>query len=349
MDFDVHAVRPRLPGQRRRADRADSAGRAAARRTARADRQHHERRRERRLSGLGTVRRQQGGAGTADAHAGHGAPRARRVRPSSSIRATCGRACIRRRFLHEDISDRPLPEVTVPFWNWLLDQHPADSAASDSRRSRRTRDGCSRRDRDFDLPPSSKPPNRRRRADCARRGPAARLAIRAATRSSTPASATCRAGSRRRSARRQHQRHAERRAAGAMWRRRGSFELHLSTRLPGGFWSVEVRQRGAARRCPCRDARGGTTSRACRRTAEPRCSRRIRSIDVASASPSRLWMAALQLPGDVVAYLDRIRRADSIRLRDATRGRRAMYQTVFATEPGSAEMPSAGRPSRPNS
>jgi NAD(P)-dependent dehydrogenase (short-subunit alcohol dehydrogenase family) len=25
----------------------------------------------------------------------------------------------------EDISDRPLPEVTVPFWNWLFDQAPA--------------------------------------------------------------------------------------------------------------------------------------------------------------------------------------------------------------------------------
>jgi NAD(P)-dependent dehydrogenase (short-subunit alcohol dehydrogenase family) len=28
-------------------------------------------------------------------------------------------------FPREDISDRPLPEVTVPFWNWLFDQDPA--------------------------------------------------------------------------------------------------------------------------------------------------------------------------------------------------------------------------------
>jgi hypothetical protein len=27
-------------------------------------------------------------------------------------------------FPSEDISDRPLPEVTVPFWNWLFDQDP---------------------------------------------------------------------------------------------------------------------------------------------------------------------------------------------------------------------------------
>jgi NAD(P)-dependent dehydrogenase (short-subunit alcohol dehydrogenase family) len=29
-------------------------------------------------------------------------------------------------FPDQDISDRPLPAVTVPFWNWLLDQTPAD-------------------------------------------------------------------------------------------------------------------------------------------------------------------------------------------------------------------------------
>ena len=29
-------------------------------------------------------------------------------------------------FPGEDISDRPLPDVTVPFWNWLFDQNPRD-------------------------------------------------------------------------------------------------------------------------------------------------------------------------------------------------------------------------------
>jgi NAD(P)-dependent dehydrogenase (short-subunit alcohol dehydrogenase family) len=29
-------------------------------------------------------------------------------------------------FPRDDISDRPLPEVTAPFWNWLFDQHPDD-------------------------------------------------------------------------------------------------------------------------------------------------------------------------------------------------------------------------------
>ena len=29
-------------------------------------------------------------------------------------------------FPGQDISDRPLPEVTVPFWNWLFDQNPEE-------------------------------------------------------------------------------------------------------------------------------------------------------------------------------------------------------------------------------
>jgi NAD(P)-dependent dehydrogenase (short-subunit alcohol dehydrogenase family) len=29
-------------------------------------------------------------------------------------------------FPQQDISDRPPPEVTEPFWNWLFDQHPED-------------------------------------------------------------------------------------------------------------------------------------------------------------------------------------------------------------------------------
>jgi hypothetical protein len=27
-------------------------------------------------------------------------------------------------FPDEDISDRPLPDVTVPFWTWLFDRDP---------------------------------------------------------------------------------------------------------------------------------------------------------------------------------------------------------------------------------
>ena len=60
-------------------------------------------------------------------------------------------------------------------------------------------------------------------------------------------------------------------------------------------------------------------------------------------APSRLWMAALRVPGPVHSYLER--HGFPIRYRYVTRPwPSSMYQTVFATEPGSAEMPSAGRP-----
>jgi len=36
------------------------------------------------------------------------------------------------------------------------------------------------------------------------------------------------------------------------------FELHLSTRLPGNFWVIEVRRPGPVASLPCRDAHAGT-------------------------------------------------------------------------------------------
>jgi S-adenosylmethionine:tRNA ribosyltransferase-isomerase len=123
-----------------------------------------------------------------------------------------------------------------------------------------------------------------------------------------------------------------------------AFEVHLSTRLPGGFWSVEVRQPSADAALPYRDARAGLTFRL---PADGRITLLapyplIESLE----SRSRLWIAALQLPGALVPYLDEY--GFPIRYRYVKRSwPSAMYQTVFATEPGSAEMPSAGRPFTP--
>ncbi len=57
----------------------------------------------------------------------------------------------------------------------------------------------------------------------------------------------------------------------------------------------------------------------------------------------RLWRARVEVPGTVPAYLARYGRPIAY---GYLRGRwpLAAYQTVFAREPGSAEMPSAGRP-----
>ncbi len=123
-----------------------------------------------------------------------------------------------------------------------------------------------------------------------------------------------------------------------------TYELHLSTRLPGSFWTLEVRQTDGASSRPYRHTRAGTTFRlpegghAALLAPYPL----IGSLD----SPSRLWMAAVNVPGEVPAYLDRY--GFPIRYSYVKRPwPSSMYQTVFATEPGSAEMPSAGRPFTP--
>jgi S-adenosylmethionine:tRNA ribosyltransferase-isomerase len=60
-------------------------------------------------------------------------------------------------------------------------------------------------------------------------------------------------------------------------------------------------------------------------------------------SPGRLWIAELDLPADVLSYLDE--HGAPIRYAHETSARPlADHQTIFAREPGSAEMPSAGRP-----
>jgi len=116
--------------------------------------------------------------------------------------------------------------------------------------------------------------------------------------------------------------------------------LHLSTRLPGGAWVVEVRRPlgdGSAAELGARPGErlvlpggGGAELLA----GYP--------LDRPHPDGVRLWLAALRLPQPLLHYLGRharpIRYAYTVGawpLRD--------YQSVFATEPGSVEMPSAGR------
>jgi S-adenosylmethionine:tRNA ribosyltransferase-isomerase len=122
------------------------------------------------------------------------------------------------------------------------------------------------------------------------------------------------------------------------------FELHLSTQLPGGFWIVELRQPGPIASLPYREATAGLTLRLPARARATLLAPYPLIADL--DSPSRLWMAALELPDSVQPYLDRHGfpiRYSYVKQPWPT----SMYQTVFATEPGSAEMPSAGRPFTP--
>ena len=114
--------------------------------------------------------------------------------------------------------------------------------------------------------------------------------------------------------------------------------VHLSTQLNGAKWVVEPRR---------------PADRATERWEGPLPARRLNlagdaslTLDEPYGSEGRLWVATLQLGNRTLSWL-------------AVHGRPirygyverpwpiAMYQNVYATEPGSAEMPSAGRPFTP--
>ncbi|HXW06823.1 MAG TPA: S-adenosylmethionine:tRNA ribosyltransferase-isomerase [Vicinamibacterales bacterium] len=118
-------------------------------------------------------------------------------------------------------------------------------------------------------------------------------------------------------------------------------ELHLSTAVPGGFWAVELREWSPLASRPSRRGRPGL---------------KLHLPDGASAmllapwpldgrleGPSRLWLAAVDAPKPLHEYLAKY--GEPIRYTYVPEPwPLSMYQTIFAEEPGSAEMPSAGRP-----
>jgi S-adenosylmethionine:tRNA ribosyltransferase-isomerase len=118
-------------------------------------------------------------------------------------------------------------------------------------------------------------------------------------------------------------------------------ELHVSTMLAGGLTVVEVRQSDPRGSKPLRVSMAGELlilpagGRASLLAPYPFTSDLM--------APSRLWTAALELPMPLLEYLDA--HGSPVRYDYVPRPwPLASYQTVFATESGSAEMPSAGRP-----
>jgi S-adenosylmethionine:tRNA ribosyltransferase-isomerase len=111
-----------------------------------------------------------------------------------------------------------------------------------------------------------------------------------------------------------------------------ALRLHLSAPIPGderGAWLVELRRDG-------RRFHGGAPGLVLRLPAGGAV------VLLERDDGGRLWRAALRLPSSVLHYLARhgepIRYSHTRRDWPLTR-----YQTVYAAEPGSAEMPSAGR------
>ncbi|MBE2221995.1 MAG: S-adenosylmethionine:tRNA ribosyltransferase-isomerase [Anaerolineae bacterium] len=119
-------------------------------------------------------------------------------------------------------------------------------------------------------------------------------------------------------------------------------ELHLSTRLPADLWVVEVRQLADAATAPFYEAQAGETlhlpgsGSVTLLTPHNSCQR------LAENGRVRLWIATLSLPEPLSSYLA----AHGFPIRYSYVKEQwplAAYQTVYATEFGSAEMPSAGR------
>jgi S-adenosylmethionine:tRNA ribosyltransferase-isomerase len=104
------------------------------------------------------------------------------------------------------------------------------------------------------------------------------------------------------------------------------FALHLSTQLCGQRWVVEPRKVGVATGEELVLPGGG-----------------LLLLLLPYAGSRRLWTARLELPAPIGEYLARWGRPITYPyIREAWPI--AMYQNVYAREPSSAEMPSAGRP-----
>lgn len=114
-------------------------------------------------------------------------------------------------------------------------------------------------------------------------------------------------------------------------------ELHLSTRLPGNRWVIELRRTAPDGALPFYSAVVGERLRL------PGGAEAILHLPYPSGSPrSRLWLASLELPMPVDDYLEKY--GFPIRYKYVRTGWPVeYYQNVYAIEPGSAEMPSAGR------
>jgi S-adenosylmethionine:tRNA ribosyltransferase-isomerase len=114
----------------------------------------------------------------------------------------------------------------------------------------------------------------------------------------------------------------------------GKIDVHLSTQLPAGLWTVEVRRAGQ----PVFDASAGESIEL------PAGGRAVLLAPYAEHPAGvRLWVAKLDIPGRLHTYLTAHGRPIRYGYVQGSWPISA-YQNVYATEPGSAEMPSAGRP-----
>ncbi|HEX7589143.1 MAG TPA: S-adenosylmethionine:tRNA ribosyltransferase-isomerase, partial [Anaerolineae bacterium] len=124
------------------------------------------------------------------------------------------------------------------------------------------------------------------------------------------------------------------------------FELHLSTHLRDDLWVVEVRSFDGATTKPFFSAIPGETFQLPEGASVTLIAPHSGHHESVAVLANRLWNATLHLPCARGEYL--ARNGFPIRYSYVKESWPIeYYQTVYATEEGSAEMPSAGRPFTP--
>lgn len=126
-------------------------------------------------------------------------------------------------------------------------------------------------------------------------------------------------------------------------------ELHLSTHLPANLWMVEVRRLVTSGTQPFYDTQAGETLQlpggATVTLQRPYVRNSLASLDKDTQTrsrPWRLWIAVLHVPSPLNEYL--AQHGYPIRYSYVKQSwPLSYYQSVYVTEQGSAEMPSAGR------
>jgi S-adenosylmethionine:tRNA ribosyltransferase-isomerase len=117
-------------------------------------------------------------------------------------------------------------------------------------------------------------------------------------------------------------------------------EVHLSTHLPADLWVVELRSSSGNE--PVLDGEAGEVLTLPEGASIDLQTPYLSAQRKRGGGSNRLWISTLNLPTDLDVYLDR--HGSPIRygyVRESWPS--SYYQTVYATEVGSAEMPSAGR------
>ncbi|OLB61249.1 MAG: queuosine biosynthesis protein [Ktedonobacter sp. 13_2_20CM_2_54_8] len=116
-------------------------------------------------------------------------------------------------------------------------------------------------------------------------------------------------------------------------------ELHLSTHLPADLWVVEARTLNGKATKPFYNIKAGERLQL---PGGAEATLHMPYLHSQGDGPHRLWIATLNLPRPLPAYLEQ--HGFPIRYSYVKEGwPLAYYQNVYSTEKGSAEMPSAGR------